>query len=149
MSGKIIGVEMLHDVTFIVWFHYITTCKFTSWYLIKLLEASLNIVTKSSSIISNMEENFLLRWNDFDSRVSSSLNLLRKDKDFLDLTLVSEDEVKFEAHKVVLSASSPFFKRILKNNPHSHPLLYLNGIDSFYLSLVLDYIYNGEVEVNR
>ena len=31
-------------------------------------------------------------------------------------------------YQVVLGACSPFFRRVLKRNPHTHPLLYLKGI---------------------
>ena len=63
------------------------------------------------------------------------------------MTLVSDDEIQISAHKLVLSASSDFFKSILKRNSHSHPLLYLSGVDSKSLGFVLDYIYHGEVQV--
>ena len=92
-----------------------------------------------------MSEKFCLKWNDFQSTVSQSFGILRKEKDFYDVTLVSDDEVQIPAHKLVLSASSDFFKKILRRNTHSHPLLYLSGVNSASLSFVLDYIYQGEV----
>ena len=94
-----------------------------------------------------MEEKFCLRWNDFQSTVSSSFGILRQEKDFFDVTLVSDDEIQIPAHKLVLSACSGFFKSILKTNVHSHPLLYLSGIDSRNLGYILDYIYQGEVNL--
>ena len=69
------------------------------------------------------------------------------DKDFFDVTLVSDDEIQLPAHKLVLSACSDFFKSILKSNAHSHPLLYLSGVTSSNLSFILDYIYQGEVQL--
>jgi len=48
------------------------------------------------------------------------------------------------AHKYVLSASSPFLKNILLNNPQSHPLIYLKGILHQELDSILQYIYLGE-----
>ena len=47
------------------------------------------------------------------------------DKDFFDVTLACGDE-QYKAHKVIFSASSPFFKSILCRNRHQHLLLYLN-----------------------
>ena len=56
-------------------------------------------------------ENFCLRWNDFESNLSSAFRELRDDADFFDVTLATdEDEVK--AHKVVLSACSPHLKQV-------------------------------------
>ena len=92
-------------------------------------------------------EKFSLRWNDFQSTVSQSLGLLRKEEDFFDVTLVSEDYSQMSAHKVVLSACSPFFKNIFRSNSHSHPLLYLGSINSTHLGFILDYIYQGEVHI--
>ena len=92
-------------------------------------------------------EKFCLKWNDFQLNASKSFGVLRREKDFFDVTLVSDDEVQVSAHKVVLSACSSFFKSILKNNPHSHPLLYLGGVSSENLSFIMDYIYQGEVQI--
>ena len=96
-----------------------------------------------------MSERFSLKWNDFQSIVSQSFSVLRREEDFYDVTLVSDDQTQIPAHKLVLSASSKFFKSILKRNPHSHPLLYLSGVNSANLNLILDYIYQGEVQVNQ
>ena len=94
-----------------------------------------------------MSEKFSLKWNDFQSVVSQSFSVLRQEADFYDVTLVSDDHTQISAHKLVLSASSQFFKSILRRNPHSHPLLYLSGVDSTSLGFVLDYIYQGEVQI--
>ena len=40
-----------------------------------------------------MSEKFCLRWNDFRSTVSHSFGILREEKDFFDVTLVSDDEI--------------------------------------------------------
>ena len=93
------------------------------------------------------QEKFCLKWNDFHSTVSGSFGQLRKEEDFFDVTLVSDDETQLPAHKLVLSACSSFFKTILKKNTHSHPLIYLSGVNSVNLSFILDYIYQGEVTI--
>ena len=66
-----------------------------------------------------------LQWNDFKQNISASLGDLRGDEDFTDVTLVCEDGQQVEAHKVILVASSPFFKELLRKNKHSHPLVYM------------------------
>ncbi len=73
-------------------------------------------------------DKFCLRWNDFEANVSSAFAELRNDSDFFDVTLASEDERQVRAHKVILAACSPFFRRVLKANPHDRPLLYLKGV---------------------
>jgi len=94
-----------------------------------------------------MSEKFCLKWNDFHSNVSKSFSKLRNEDDFYDVTLVSDDQKLISAHKVVLSACSEYFKNILKQNKHSNPLLCLEGISYKDINNVLDYIYNGEVNV--
>ena len=92
-------------------------------------------------------EKFCLSWNDFQATVSNSFRTFQKDGDFHDVTLVTEDLQQLKAHKVILSACSEFFKTILKANTHSHPLIYLNGVDSTNMQYILDYMYNGEVSI--
>jgi hypothetical protein len=72
---------------------------------------------------------------------------LRQDKDFFDVTLTCEDDQQLEAHKVILSACSPFFRNILRRNPHAHPLLYLKGVKYTDLQSVLNFMNHGEVNV--
>jgi len=91
-------------------------------------------------------EKFCLRWNDFETNISSAFRELRDDKDFFDVTLVCDDE-QIQAHKVILSACSPFFCNILRRNPHQHPLLYLRGIKFTDLQSVLNFMYHGEVNI--
>jgi len=92
-------------------------------------------------------DKFSLKWNDFQTNLASSFSKLRKERDFFDVTLVSDDEVHVSSHKVVLSASSDFFKNILRKSSHSSPLIYLSGVKSKELNFVMDYIYNGEVQI--
>ena len=94
-----------------------------------------------------MSEKFSLKWNDFQSNVSRTFSQLRSEEEFFDVSLVSDDQKMMSAHKLVLSASSPYFKHILTVNKHSHPLLCLDGVSSAELQCVLDYIYQGEVQI--
>jgi len=91
-------------------------------------------------------EKFCLRWNDFESNISTAFRELRDDKDFFDVTLACDDE-QIQAHKVILSACSPFFRTVLRRNPHAHPLLYLKGVKFSDLQSVLNFMYHGEVNV--
>ena len=91
-------------------------------------------------------EKFCLRWNDFETNISSAFRELRNDKDFFDVTIACDDE-QIQAHKVILSACSPFFRNILRRNPHQHPLLYLKEVKYTDLQSVLNFMYHGEVNV--
>eukprot|EP00092_Neocalanus_flemingeri_P030629 GFUD01033257.1.p1 GENE.GFUD01033257.1~~GFUD01033257.1.p1 ORF type:complete len:384 (+),score=84.19 GFUD01033257.1:22-1152(+) len=92
------------------------------------------------------KEKFCLRWNDFESNISCAFRELREEKDFFDVTLACDDS-QIQAHKVILSACSPFFRKVLRRNPHQHPLLYLKGVKYNELLSVLNFMYLGEVNV--
>merc|ERR1719430_1900376 len=92
-------------------------------------------------------EKFCLRWNDFESNISSAFKDLKDNNEFFDLTLACEDDEQIQAHKVILAACSPFFRNILRRHTHQHPLLYLKGVRFTDLQSVLSFMYNGEVNV--
>jgi len=99
-------------------------------------------------------ENFCLRWNDFEANVSGAFRDLRAESDFFDVTLGCSDSNgrSLQAHKVILSACSSFFKGMLRqqaqqNPAHPHPFIYLRGVSFCDLSSVLDFMYHGEVNV--
>jgi len=93
-------------------------------------------------------EKFCLRWNDFESNISVAFRELREEKDFFDVTLsVGPGHQHIQAHKLILSACSPFFRGVLRQNPHAHPLLYLKGVGFSELQAVLNFMYHGEVNV--
>ena len=96
--------------------------------------------------MSSTTDKFCLRWNDFESNISAAFKELRDDKDFFDVTLACDDD-QLLAHKVILSACSPFFKTVLRRNRHQHPLLYLKGVKYQELVAVLNFMYHGEVNV--
>jgi len=91
-------------------------------------------------------EKFCLRWNDFEKNIGVAFRDIREEKDFFDCTL-SCGARQIQAHKLILSACSPFFHSVLKQNPHQHPLLYLKGVAFNDLQYVLNFMYHGEVNV--
>ena len=89
----------------------------------------------------------LLQQNAFPSNYVGSFQQLREAGELLDVTLACEDET-VEAHKVVLSACSPFFRHILSKIKQNHPFIYLKGILHKDLLALLEYIYNGQTKVH-
>ena len=95
-------------------------------------------------------EKFSLKWNDFSSNVQKSYQNLRQEEDFFDVTLVGDDFKHVTAHKLVLSSSSEYFKKIFSRNKkyyQSHALICLEGLNQNDLNNVLDYIYHGEIQI--
>ena len=72
-------------------------------------------------------QKFCLTWKDDNNIFNKEFDSLRKTGDFFDVTLACEDH-EISAHKLVLSASSEFFKALLRKNKHDHPLIYLKGV---------------------
>ena len=91
-------------------------------------------------------EKLCLKWNDFQDVLKSSVSDLKDDTDFTDVTLACEDQ-SVKAHKVILSACSPFFKRLLKSHPHPQPLVYMRGMKATDLVAIVDFIYHGEASI--
>ena len=94
-----------------------------------------------------MTHKVCLKWNDYQANIVSSYQDLRSNSDFYDVTLVCEEDQQIEAHRVILSTSSPFFSSILKSSKHSNPMIYMRGIRATDLTSIVDFIYNGEVNV--
>ena len=94
-----------------------------------------------------MSEKFNLKWNEYHSNWIGSLAKLRANNAFTDVTLISDDKVQFSAHRILLSSCSNVFDFILKDSNQANPLIYLSGITSANLGFILDFIYNGEVNL--
>jgi len=105
-------------------------------------------------------EKFCLKWNDFESNISVAFRDLRDDGELFDVTLACCDEStgdsqKFiQAHKVILSACSPFFRNLLRRQQPNggvggggNPIIYLRGISYTDMESVLSFMYHGEVNV--
>ena len=94
-----------------------------------------------------LAEKFCLKWKEFQRNIGSSYNDLRQNADFSDVTLVCDENYQIEAHRIILTASSPFFDTILKKNKHSHPMLYMRGLNANSMEAIVDFIYHGEANI--
>jgi len=86
-------------------------------------------------------------WNGFQENAISSIGTLRMENEFADFTLACEDGQQVEVHKVIMASSSPFFLNLLRRNKQPHPLIYMRGLKSEDLVAMVDFLYNGEVNV--
>ena len=87
--------------------------------------------------------------NDFQQKCPKVFTQLWLATDLSDVTLATEDDGQFTAHKVILAASSPFFKRLLTKNVNPHPLLYLMGVNMTQLEQLLSYISLGKCDFTQ
>ena len=92
-------------------------------------------------------DRFSLKWDEFEPNLRNTFAGLRREEDFADVTLVSEDGHLLRAHKVLLSATSPLLDTILRSQDHPKPLIFMRGAKMDVLNCLLDFIYFGEVEL--
>lgn len=93
-------------------------------------------------------QHFCLRWNNYQRSITSAFENLRDDEDFVDVTLACDGK-SLKAHRVVLSACSPYFRELLKSTPCKHPVIVLQDVAFTDLHALVEFIYHGEVNVHQ
>ena len=93
------------------------------------------------------QQSFCLKWEKHQDNVTSTFKELLAEEDFVDITLTA-DGGALKAHKVVLSACSPYFREILRGiSAWQHPVIVLKDVPFLHLQGIVEYIYHGEVSV--
>eukprot|EP00092_Neocalanus_flemingeri_P000391 GFUD01000415.1.p1 GENE.GFUD01000415.1~~GFUD01000415.1.p1 ORF type:complete len:486 (+),score=152.93 GFUD01000415.1:91-1458(+) len=94
------------------------------------------------------QENFALRWNDFHANITSSFKHLRSSPDFQDVTLMCGIDTEIRAHKVILSACSPYFQSILCHIASPNPVVVMpHDVQYEEVVRLVDFMYHGEVAI--
>jgi len=89
-----------------------------------------------------------LRWNNHQSNILQIFNKVLNSTDFVDCTLSCEGK-SLKAHKIILSACSPYFHSLFLDNPCKHPIVILRDVKYLDLKSIVEYIYKGEVSIDR
>nr|XP_053642443.1 protein tramtrack, beta isoform-like isoform X22 [Cherax quadricarinatus]XP_053642444.1 protein tramtrack, beta isoform-like isoform X22 [Cherax quadricarinatus] len=92
------------------------------------------------------EELLSLKWNNHQAHFVDILTFLREQEIFVDATLACGGKL-YAAHKFVLSTCSDYFKQMFTKNPSKHPIVFMKDVTSRDLEALLDFMYNGEVNV--
>ncbi|KAG8286237.1 hypothetical protein J6590_065141 [Homalodisca vitripennis] len=93
-------------------------------------------------------QRFCLRWNNHQSNLLSVFDQLLHDEAFVDVTLAVEGQF-LRAHKMVLSACSPYFQSLFVGHPDRHPIVILKDVPYADMRSLLDFMYRGEVSVDQ
>nr|XP_050857245.1 GDNF-inducible zinc finger protein 1-like [Vespula vulgaris]XP_050857246.1 GDNF-inducible zinc finger protein 1-like [Vespula vulgaris] len=93
-------------------------------------------------------EQFSLIWNSFPRNLSSGLYTLLIDEQLVDVTLTAEGKI-LRAHKLILSVCSTYFNRLFKENSCKHPIVILKDVNYRDLSAMLQFMYQGEVNIKQ
>ncbi|XP_024937178.1 protein jim lovell isoform X8 [Cephus cinctus] len=94
------------------------------------------------------DQQFCLRWNNHQSTLVQNFDTLLESGTLVDCTLAAEGK-SLKAHKVVLSACSPFFEGLLSEHYDKHPVFILKDIKFKELKAMMDYMYKGEVNISQ
>ncbi|CAH1399068.1 unnamed protein product [Nezara viridula] len=96
---------------------------------------------------SDIQQQFCLRWNNYQNSLLSSLPQLLDGDDLTDVTLYAGGR-SIKAHRIVLSACSQYFKNIFKEmSPLQHPVIVVPGTDFTELCALVTFMYSGEVNI--
>ncbi|CAH0398562.1 unnamed protein product [Chilo suppressalis] len=94
------------------------------------------------------DQQFCLRWNNHQSTLVSVFDTLLEKGIHVDCTLAAEGQT-LKAHKVVLSACSPYFESVLSQQFDKHPIIILKDVKYAELRAMMDYMYRGEVNISQ
>ncbi|XP_043486259.1 broad-complex core protein isoforms 1/2/3/4/5 isoform X4 [Polistes fuscatus] len=94
-------------------------------------------------------QHYCLRWNNYQSNMTSVFHQLLQNEAFVDVTLAC-NEASLKAHKVVLSACSSYFQKLLLSNPCKHPTIIMPQDVCFSdLKFIIEFVYRGEIDVSQ
>ena len=83
--------------------------------------------------------------------LAKRLNILRKQDQLCDVTLVTKDDTEFKAHRNVLSAASPFFHKLFHSDmkENQEGIARFEEVSGSVMEDVLQFMYTGSVEITQ
>ncbi|KAK9501450.1 hypothetical protein O3M35_012170 [Rhynocoris fuscipes] len=93
----------------------------------------------------NPGEKYCMKWSSYQKHIGTFLSTLCESEVLADVTIWAENQ-KFNCHRVILSACSPYFHEILSNTLSKHPVIVLAGVNPEDFKTIIYFIYHGEVD---
>ena len=90
---------------------------------------------------------YCLKLSEFEGNIRQSFEELRNENKLCDVTLATDDGHQIQAHRVILSAGSTFFKEVFSKCSQQNLCLYLKGIFTDDLESIIDFLYKGETTI--
>lgn len=103
-------------------------------------------MSSSSAAAAAAAPHLCLRWNNYQSNLTSVFDQLLQNETFVDVTLAADGHA-IKAHRMVLSACSPYFQALFFDNPCQHPIVILKDTRWSELKAIVEYMYRGEISV--
>ncbi|XP_045768306.1 protein abrupt-like [Maniola jurtina] len=92
------------------------------------------------------QSQFALSWESYKTNICSGFSSFQQSGELVDMTLAADGHL-VKVHQVLIALASPYLKEIITAVPTQHPVVFLNNVSHTTLSLILEYIYTGEVRV--
>nr|XP_034827278.1 protein bric-a-brac 1-like [Maniola hyperantus] len=92
------------------------------------------------------QSQFALSWESYKTNICSGFSSFQQNGELVDMTLAADGHL-VKVHQVLIALASPYLKEIITAVPTQHPVVFLNNVSHTTLSLILEYIYTGEVRV--
>ena len=74
---------------------------------------------------------------------------VKNETNMVDVTIACDDGQKIQAHRIILSAGSLFFRNIFTTFKHPHSFIFLSGIRKRDLLNAIEFLYNGEIKMSK
>ena len=87
----------------------------------------------------------------FQKSPSGMLQKMKDMEEFCDVTLISDDDKRFRAHKVVLASASTLFRDMFQNYDEEteYQVIHMRGVSSKLIAAMIDLVYDGETKVEE
>ncbi|XP_054262727.1 zinc finger and BTB domain-containing protein 43-like [Macrosteles quadrilineatus] len=93
-------------------------------------------------------QHFNLRWNNHSNNILQVFAEQLNCENLVDVTISCQGKF-LKAHKMVLSACSPYFQELFKIHQVQHPVIIMNGMSYSDIKLVIEFMYRGEIKVQE
>ncbi|XP_015599344.1 kelch-like protein 4 [Cephus cinctus] len=93
-------------------------------------------------------QQFNLRWNNHTNNILQVFLEHLSTESLVDVTLSCQGQF-IKAHRMILSACSPYFQELFKHHTTKHPVIILNGIKYQDLQMMIRFMYHGEIRVQE
>ena len=108
----------------------------------------------NSDIIRSMADSqaYCLRRSNHPSDMIDVFDRMLRDESMTDCALMCADGHTVKAHRMILCASSPFFKTVfeqMSNHWPNYPIVFLKDMPITDLRAIIEFIYRGEVTVGQ
>ena len=105
-----------------------------------------------------------LAWHTYSDHLKVTIRDLLTTTDFSDVTLITDDKKEIKAHRFILSACSPVFKRILRRkqdvdlesinlkihfDDRRYPVINLTGIQHSEMESIMQFMYQGKTTFHK